>query len=620
MNYPGTIFELIDQSQYDPIKIEEPIVKPLFMAAITSDKGPEDYRVVEGDKFFKLYGDKISFEKHGQPLLQAANTINAGGALFVKRVVDPNATLANLAILATLTKVEEQKTNASGELIYLAKDGTETIDSVDPIDSTPLEPVMVSKCKVTFSAQTVTSVKSPEEVIGFVQSGITTPPAEDGTGTYPLFVVTDNGRGESNKYFQITPDYTSSKGTEYTHYLFKVIEDNVNMESIAFAFNPDTVDGNVNVSMKTRLDEFALQVKVFPFDESIKAYIEAIGKIAGITDEAELSTMDALFGKNIKGVSIPSVVIDDTGINLSHSYGLRLESGDSGTFIGEVPTAADYETEMAKVFDGTFDTCIYDVDNYKIDVIVDANYPAAVKRAIENFVEFRQDCFYFRDMGLGLKTVNQIIAANDANMASKFCATYLTTYDIIDPYSKKQVTVTMMYDLARLIVHHFSNGRNRPLAGQLHDMILSSAIEGTVNFIPTITPAENQKETLSDARINYASYFDGVLVLETLWTSQEKMSQFSYVNNILAIQEVIKAVRTRCPKIRYSFMDGEDLEDYKKDVQGVIDKYTSNFMDITLEYISDAAYISNKIFYAAIKVKFRNFVQTEYFKVIALPS
>lgn len=167
-------------------------------------------------------------------------------------------------------------------------------------------------------------------------------------------------------------------------------------------------------------------------------------------------------------------------------------------------------------------------------------------------------------------------------------------------------------------MEHFKNGRNRPVAGKLYNMVIPEAIEGTVNFLPKITPAYDQKETLSDAKINYASYFDGLLTLETLYTSQEKNSQFSYVNNILAIQEVIKAIRTRCPKIRYSFMDGEDLEKYKEDVQAVLSKYSNNFLQLKLVYTKDESMLANKIFYATLQVRFRNFVQTEYFKVYAL--
>ena len=203
---------------------------------------------------------------------------------------------------------------------------------------------------------------------------------------------------------------------------------------------------------------------------------------------------------------------------------------------------------------------------------------------------------------------------------NKFCASYHNSYDIIDPYSRKQISVTIMYDFARQLVNHFIDGRCAPLAGHLHGFTFPNAIPGTINFIPKITPSYNQKEQLNDMRINYAGLFDGVLTMETLYTSQEKHTQFSYANNILAVQEVIKAIRTRCPKIRYSFMSGADLIKYKDDVQNVINRFNGNFEEITLEYIQDATYVANKIFYAAIKVKFKNFVQTELFKVIALPT
>lgn len=638
MMYPGTIFELIDQSQYEPIAIEDPIVKPLFMTAITSDKGPEDYQVVEGDTFFKLYGDNISFAKHGQPLLQAANIINAGGRLFVKRVVDPASTLGNVIIFATISKVETQKTDADGNLIYINASGNETTDALDSETGSNNTPVMVENAVVKYSAKSVTGKSTINEVVNEVpnvmlEAGFAAPTVDgDGTGTYPLFVIADNGRGLSNKYIQINADYTSSKSVDYTLYMFKVIENNVTMDNVQFAFDPDKVDGNVNVSMDVRLAANAVQIKSYQFEDESRAFMKAIASLSGLEEDLA-SGMDYLFCKTRKGDNISGISIDADGINLANVYGIRLDNGSDGNNFDTkdadgrvIDTALKiynkklYATEMAKVFsEGNNNDEIFDLDKYKIDLVVDACYPEEVKRAIERFVSFRQDCFYFRDQGLGLRSLEQILAA-DTGEKNKFCATYLTTYDIIDPYSQKQVTVTMMYSLARLLVSHFANGRNRPLAGQLHNMILTDAIEGTVNFIPTIVPSKNQKDELAEARINYASYFDNLLVLETLYTSQEKTSQFSFVNNILAVQEIIKAVRTRCPKTRYTFMDGDDLEKYKEDVQAVLDKYSSNFMELTFEYISDATYISNKIFYGAIKVKFRNFIQTEYFKVIALPS
>lgn len=633
MNYPGSIFELVDQSQYEPIPIQETSIKPLFMTAFTSDKGPEDFRVVEGEDFFKLYGDNISFEKHGQPLLQAANIINAGGRLFAKRVVDTaNSSLANLCVYATITE-GIQKKDADGNPLY-DNGGTQTTDaSHTETDGTVVNhtPIMIDNgCTITYATKTYTGKSSLDEVTTAFESEITD--ADD----YPLFVITDIGRGTSNKYFNIVADLTSSKSSTYTKYMFTVKENNTDMETIQFAFNPDIVDGGANVSMQTRLTANSTQVKCHQFANKIKDLMTNIAKVTGL-DETVVAEMDILFGKTRKGMPVTvngSTLIEIAGTEINDPIGLKLGSGSDGDFKNgdmlDPDNAAytSYTNELKKAFGGDetyVDTKIYDLDNYKIDCIVDANYPVAVKKVIEKLVDWRQDAFFFEDLGIkGLDSADAIVSkmtdTNNAPTQSKFVGVYHTNYEIIDPYSKKQVRVTMLYTLAKLLVSHFLNGRNRPVAGIINGMVLSDAIEGTVNYIPTNTPTEDAKEKLSEARVNYASYFDGRLVLESLYTNQDALSQFSFINNILSIQEVIKAVRTQCPAIRYSFIDGEDLEKYKEDVELVLDRYTTNFMSLEFEYISDATYISNKVFYAAIKVKFRNFVQSEYFRVIALPS
>ena len=123
---------------------------------------------------------------------------------------------------------------------------------------------------------------------------------------------------------------------------------------------------------------------------------------------------------------------------------------------------------------------------------------------------------------------------------------------------------------------------------------------------------------MEDNRINYAAYIGEDLVLETEYTSQDEYTQFSFLNNILGTQEVVRAIRTRCPAIRYSFIDGEDLERYKADIEDVIANYRSNFKSIEFSYVNDPTYVNNKIFYAALNVCHRDFIQTEWFKVTAI--
>ena len=610
--YPTSIFEIIDNSDSPAIASPE-TVQPLFMLGFSSEKGPEDLRLVKGNTFNKLYGDDISFVKHGQPLLQAALIASNGGTILAKRVVAEDATLANIAVIAKVKSKEVQKTNALGELLYTDKDTQEETTEKDGNEA-----IMITVASIVYECKSVESAKNLETIKTTIELDTDLEGKQDSTFVYPLFILADNGRGISNKRFRIAPDYNTSKYADYMTYVFSTIEKNKTVESFTFTMNPDVIEAGVNRSIDNVIKTSSNQLVAKLFEANLYAFVEKVAEISKNTVEYCVNN-DLLFGRDKRGNLIPSVVVDlDKGANLSYTYGINLENGDNGEF-GTAPFGTEaYKQQLVELFNGTFSNEIYDVDNYKIDLIVDANYPNEVKRAIESFADFREDFVYIRDMGLNLKTIDEIISNNAENSSSRYCATYHTSYDIIDPYTKKQISVTIGYSLTRLLMEHFKNGRNRPLAGQLYNMIIPEAIEGTVNFLPKVTPAYDQKETLHEARINYASYFDGVLTLETLFASQEKDSQFSYINNVLAIQEVIKAIRTRCPKTRYSFIDGDDLEKYKEDVEVILNKYTNNFLQLKMVYTKDEAMLSNKIFYASLQVKFRNFVQTEYFKIYAL--
>lgn len=610
--YPTSIFEIIDNSDSPAIAATE-TVQPLFMLGFSSEKGPEDLRLVKGSIFNKLYGDDISFAKHGQPLLQAALIASNGGTILAKRVVAEDSTLANIAVIAKVKSKEVQKTNALGEPLY-----TDSDTEQETTESDGNTPIMITVADIVYECKSVENAKNLETIKTTIERDTDLEGTLNSTFVYPLFILADNGRGVSNKRFKISPDYNTSKYADYMTYVFSTIEKNKTVESFTFTMNPDVIEAGANKAIDNVIKTSSNQLVAKLFEANLYAFIEKVAEISKNTVEYCVNN-DLLFGRDKRGNLMPSVNVDlDGGANLSYSYGINLENGTNGEF-GTAPFGTEaYKQQLVELFNGTFSNEIYDVDNYKIDLIVDANYPDDVKRAIESFADFREDLVYIRDMGLGVKTIDEIIANNAQNTASKYCATYHTSYDIIDPYTKKQIGVTIGYSLTRLLIDHFKNGRNRPLAGQLYNMVIPEAIEGTVNFLPKVTPAYDQKETLYEARINYASYFDGVLTLETLFTSQEKDSQFSYINNVLAIQEVVKAIRTRCPKTRYSFIDGEDLEKYKEDVETVLNKYSNNFLQLKMVYTKDEAMLSNKIFYASLQVQFRNFVQTEYFKIYAL--
>lgn len=695
--YPGTIIEYVDQSFIEPITIETVANRPLLFALFTSDKGPESFQRVYGKDFFSLYGNDISFEKHGQPLLQAAMSINAGAELFCKRIVASDSTLAGRAIIAkirtplegvtddiskpTITHyafypggvnptdaetLSESAKNYCEELFHI-KGETEDVYKANP--GTQLYTERTCTTKVTTAVTDLCDADGKllvEKVVNYGTSGATESAwyftvsstnyfvaekdennnvqLEDISNEhwFPLMAVTENGRGVSTKSYDVLENSRLSKNLSFAVYDIEVHEGLDVIETIHFSMDPNAISGTTSMSLNEQARS-AIQFDAYQdsaqYDNMIQLIMNNTGKTkaeivaedfvfartrAGQTNLNWLGYMDGSDG-NVEHI-IKTDTNSETNINLNEYTALGMIGGSNGSFGSRPINAATYASAMNAVF--SIDSAtnvemypeIYNLDEHKIMAIVDANYPDTVKASLSEFVAVREDCMFLRDMGTnGLNTATAITnAASLVTNKSKFTALYCQYYDIKDPYTYKQITVSIGYSLVRLLINQYNNGINLPLAGQKYNVTIPEAIYGTLNFAPLNLPSGNQKEAFDDARLNYASYFGDLLVLETEYTTYEKFSQFSYLNNILGIQEAIRAVRTRCPLIRYSFISGGDFDAYQADVNAVLSNYTNNFVSLELEYLGDDTYVANKIFYAAIKVRFKDFVQTEWFKVIAL--
>ena len=209
---------------------------------------------------------------------------------------------------------------------------------------------------------------------------------------------------------------------------------------------------------------------------------------------------------------------------------------------------------------------------------------------------------------------------NDASSLDfgKFFADYATSYKIRDPYTYKLEEVTIMYDLASILVDHFINRVNAPLAGQYNGFVLPSTIKGTLNFAPIATPTVNQKQVFEDLHVNYAIFEDDQCVVQSLYTDQEKYSQLSYLNNVIAIQYIMRIVRRVCPRNRFSLANGRDLSNYAEAVSSVLDEYRYMFNVLEFEYVQNNLQSDQKIFAASIRFAFNNWAQTEYFDLYAI--
>lgn len=686
---PGNEFVIVDQSgQYTTT--ETPEMAPLILAASSFDKGPEGLMEVSGDDFFRYYGENISFERHGQPAIQAANVIRNGGRLLIKRIVADDATLANAIITATVSKVQVPKVDpTTGKNIYIDRDtGMETTDPVSSSGQNN-ERAIINTANIKYGVVSVEGAKNMKEIqlaaAGLLverdpiippESGDNTGSGEEGTGsdnggtdtattssskskkntksnntvgtngkepvpsalpgklplpiglygpqgeeseyTYPLFIVADNGRGVSAKRFNIVPDYAVSKNVKFVLYrLTNIGSLNLDSEYIRFATHPDTIYNNENMSLSESGKEMD-QLKPASYIDGILKFMDKVSEFSGI-DVETLKQIDVLFGHNNKGEAIENITVDPEGYDLTSDFGINLTAGTNGAF-GDKPFGTEaYTQKLVDFFEGTTDAAIFDVDQYFIEACVDANYPLEVKKAITELVNFRKDFVFFRDLGIGLESEDAIKLAASALTDTMYAANYCQSYDIIDPFTRRQITVTIGYDIARLLIEHLNFHRNAPFCGELYSINMPGVIEGTVSYIPRIMPKVDQKQNLYDIHMNYASMVNGVFTIETQVNSQTDVTQCSWINNILTIQDIIRDIRELCPRVRYSFIDqASGLERYAQDVNQVLKLHTEEVNTLEFEWSSDELELANHIFNATINVAFKEYVDFEKFTIFVI--
>lgn len=593
---------------------------PLFLCVFSADKGTEEITDFTYPEFKRMYGNNADFFKHGQPLIQAHSILAAGGRVLGKRLVADNATLANLIIVAEIISEFTQKTDASGAKLYIDENGNETT-TVTETEATE------KKVTVKYTRQSVegaTTFDQVEEAAAGILSDT----------KFPIFIICDNGRGVSYKNVRITPDYDASKTLSFMLYNIQDIEGTTVMESQRFSGDPDAITyisnnkRNMGLS-KSTMTQFTTKYYKNGFD----AFVDKLATEAGYVDadgNADLETLyglDFLFAKTKKGVALDTYSIDSSDTDLTATYGYTLVNGDNGSFgdapfAGETPTP-EWTAQAVSYLSGNFSDEIYDLDYHKIDFCVDANYPYEVKHKICELADFREDFFYFRDLGLDINNLADVQAAVSdlAWEHSPFVGDYMTTYDIIDDFSRKQIRVTMLHGVAPLLVNHYLNNPNAPVAGEFNNFIITEAIENTLNVIPRITPVIDMKTILDDLRVNYANYSsdDGIVAVQSTYTSQDHWGPLSFSSNVIITQMCVKDIRRYCPKIRFMLTDGNDFTQYKKLIQdNVISYYEKYFKSIELIYTRDDDMIAQKIFNASLYCYYKDFPQGEIFDVFAV--
>lgn len=621
--YPTTLIKIEDNSQYQATVRSEIGSTVTAMQGFASERGTEDFVMLRGSAWYSMFGTDLDFKKYGQALQQAAKMIDAGATVYSKRVVAPDAKLSNVGIYAKVQKVAQPGDNFSVKISYHAVSVECQSNNMDRLSS-------------LFEAACPSSPVDGSYVI------------------FPLFVLGTQGRGTYAPRFRITPDFRYSRLSGIAKYLFETIDPrDTQNEEFYFTAYPDNKERNISTALDMQIEANSDKLRVIGYDDNFIEMLHYIENVVGLAENS-LVVYDFLFGHDNRGNDLSKTVeitktvgegaeattttttetfkiinidTDSAGtINLQDPFGIALANGSNGSF-GEKPLESEYyASELVSLFNGTYAEEIYNLDSLSIDLIVDANYPDRVKRAIEEFITFREDVFFMRDMGLDITGITDMEYKELNVLHNRYSSSYCNSMDVIDEVSGRYVNVTIMYLIAPLVINHFLNGRSRPFAGIRYGVYWlygTNIKRGSINFVPKVTPTIDEKQQLEDLGVNYVSIYNGNrVVLETLYTSQHvnQHTQLSFSCNVWAIQEVIKALRARCPISRYALASGKDLEAYQTDLKNECSKYSSNFMSFDMQYQADPTYIAQKIYYAVLTVQFYDFFQTEYFKITVLPT
>ena len=599
--YPHTEIELVDNSQYTEIPISQATSMPTAMSAFLSDRGTEDLTLLRGSAWFYMYGDNVNVEQYGQAKYQAAQVIQKGGRVYSKRIVAPDSLLANLLVYVQIQK----KTTTTG-----------TGDDA------------VTKTSVTlkYGSASVAACNTNDMNRAAGMAEALLPESTNTNIVLPLYFIAPQGRGSWAPKIRITPDYRISRGSGFSKYLFEVVEpDNYKSSSESFYFtaNPYAVERNLNIGLDMVAERQSALVRITAWNDSLESMPTIIENFLGLTS-GTLGDADFLFGKDIRGNAIENITVDFTSFNPQEIFGNELLNGSDGSFATNALSSPYYAQELRAFFDGTYTEEIYNLDSMTIDFILDANYPDTVKRAIEEFVTWRQDCYYIRDLGLNVYGVVDIEEKERSVLHNMFSGSYCNSMLVLDSTTKRYIHVTITYLIAPLLTVHFINGCNRPFAGVRYGvywMYGTQVKRGSINFLPKVTPYIDEKTALDDLGVNYVSIYNGTnVVLETFYTGQHynTRTQFDFAHNVWNVQRVIKALRVQCPKSRYAFLKGDDFTDYQTDINNCLSQYTNSFMSFSMTYMADTAYENQNVYYATLEVSFLPVAQAEKFRITAI--
>lgn len=519
---------------------------------------PDEFENELGTPNYKLYG---------QAAYNVINALKTGHAgVYVMRVMPENATFANTMIMVKYKVVTDAET---GESVL----------------------------HVGFTAQTINNATTEAQIEAEMAALSDADPDDEGYFTKPLFCVHASGRGQygNSLRFRIV-DITAYdlNDTSYRDYRIDVLqmEDTLVRKEYAYgSLSYELYDSLTKESLyledlvndpEEGLGKIRFRMNESVFEELLALYNENC--LLEGEEEETLEYFDILYGLDHLGNVNPKISIDtfeDSVTFTGNIEGLQLYSGDDGDLAVNSPNREEVLEELlVKAYSGEFDRLIKSRYSTPCDVMLDANFPLSVKKAMAATALYRKyDAMCYLDSGF-LSGIDELIRyhKNFRDVYGNNIIKEMHHYKVRDiDYTGKTIPVTTTYFLASRIPTHFKTvGLNQPLV--YANCRITDAVKGS--FAPIIDPDDDDiKKEFYNLRVNYYegirfnTYQRGLAL-----TTQKELTDRSDEFNEYILQLAIATAYAQMQQVLYNFAEAEDRIRYTNNTNDALASAIGKFV------------------------------------------
>ena len=351
------------------------------------------------------------------------------------------------------------------------------------------------------------------------------------------------------------------------------------------------------------------------YDSDAKAWVEYIAAEA----EALVYTMKTwdLFGYDKFTQAQDAYFSFDGGteaIAILSVEGAALASGTDGSFSEDTVAAtrdAAIQQAYLNAFGGGNDVTINSKRRAPVDIMLDANYPVAVKKAMVALAIKRYDAACHLDTNLinnvadlqtfytqSLSGLNERIISFDAHM-----------FKTSDPITGKIIPATITLWLAQKYPTHFNvYGNHTPMAGEEYGL-LSGYQKNSIRPVIDADDHTTKELMYNTLHMNYVECIaENTFIRGTQQTSQNFWSDLSEENNMLVLLEIKRKIERLAATNRYKWADTEQLRLFKNSCKEIFSSYIgTKCKSLEIDVKSNAWETTRYIVHVYLAVVFRTF-------------